>query len=398
MAPFTFEDARSCVLAKVSGARRQPLDVERVPLLDACGRVLAEPIAADRDYPPVPRSARDGFAVRAADLPGALRIAGEVRAGESFQGRVERCTAVEIMTGAPVPEGADAVVMVEHTAVSGDTVSIDRSPLSGDNVSAQGSEARAGTVLLEPGQRIDYAGIALLAAVGRSQVSVFRRLRVAILATGDEIVPIEDHPAAYQIRNSNSYSIAAQVARAGAIPVILPVARDEFESTGELVGSGLQCDLLLVAGGVSAGKYDLVEKVLAQAGAEFYFDRVKIQPGQPLVFGSVQGKFFFGLPGNPGSTMLTFELFARAAIELLSGQNEANLPLTLSRLCHDFRQKRGLTRFLPALLSADGSHVSPIAWRGSSDVPALARANSFLVTEPERETWNAGDLIRVLMK
>ena len=398
MAPLTFEDARSCVLANVSGARRQPLDVERVPLLDACGRVLAEPIEADRDYPPVPRSARDGFAVRAADLPGALRIVGEVRAGESFQGRVERGTAVEIMTGAPVPEGADAVVMIEHCTVTGDTVSTDRSPSTGDNVSAQGSEARAGGILLEPGQRIDYAGIALLAAVGRSQVSVFRRLRVAILATGDEIVPIDAHPAPHQIRNSNSYSIAAQVARAGAIPVILPVARDEFESTGELVGSGLQCDLLLVAGGVSAGKYDLVEKVLAQAGAEFYFDRVKIQPGQPLVFGSVQGKFFFGLPGNPGSTMLTFELFARAAIELLSGQNEANLPLTLSRLCHDFRQKRGLTRFLPALLSADGSHVSPIAWRGSSDVPALARANSFLVTEPERETWNAGDLIRVLMK
>ena len=398
MAPLTFEDARSCVLANVSGARRQPLDVERVPLLDACGRVLAEPIEADRDYPPVPRSARDGFAVRAADLPGALRIVGEVRAGESFQGRVERGTAVEIMTGAPVPEGADAVVMIEHCTVTGDTVSTDRSPSTGDNVSAQGSEARAGGILLEPGQRIDYAGIALLAAVGRSQVSVFRRLRVAILATGDEIVPIEAHPAAHQIRNSNSYSIAAQVARAGAIPVILPVARDEFESTGELVGSGLQCDLLLVAGGVSAGKYDLVEKVLAQAGAEFYFDRVKIQPGQPLVFGSVQGKFFFGLPGNPGSTMLTFELFARAAIELLSGQNEANLPLTLSRLCHDFRQKRGLTRFLPALLSADGSHVSPIAWRGSSDVPSLARANAFLVTEPERETWNAGDLIRVLMK
>lgn len=398
MAPLTFEDARSCVLANVSGARRQPLDVERVPLLDACGRVLAEPIEADRDYPPVPRSARDGFAVRAADLPGALRIVGEVRAGESFQGRVERGTAVEIMTGAPVPEGADAVVMIEHCTVTGDTVSTDRSPSTGDNVSAQGSEARAGGILLEPGQRIDYAGIALLAAVGRSQVSVFRRLRVAILATGDEIVPIDAHPAPHQIRNSNSYSIAAQVARAGAIPVILPVARDEFESTGELVGSGLQCDLLLVAGGVSAGKYDLVEKVLAQAGAEFYFDRVKIQPGQPLVFGSVQGKFFFGLPGNPGSTMLTFELFARAAIELLSGQNEANLPLTLSRLCHDFRQKRGLTRFLPALLSADGSHVSPIAWRGSSDVPSLARANAFLVTEPERETWNAGDLIRVLMK
>ena len=380
-------------------AHRAVLDTERVPLLEAHGRILGEDIAADRDYPPFPRSARDGFAVRAADLPGALRIAGEVRAGERFAASVEPGTAVEIMTGAPVPDGADTVVMLEHAVVSDGVVTIERSAETGDNVSAQGSEGCAGEVLLRAGQRVDYAGIALMATVGRGHVWVYRRLRVAIIATGDEIVEIEATPAAHQIRNSNSFSLAAQVARAGATPVILPVARDEISSTRALIERGLKLDLLVLAGGVSAGKYDLVEKVLAEAGAEFYFDRVKIQPGQPLVFGSVRGKYFFGLPGNPGSTMVTFEVFARAAIELLSGKNEANLPFTLSRLSKEFRQKTGLTRFLPALLSPDGSEIMPLLpWRGSGDVPSLVRANAFLVTEPDREEWAAGDFIRVMSK
>jgi molybdopterin molybdotransferase len=179
---------------------------------------------------------------------------------------------------------------------------------------------------------------------------------------------------------------------------MLPVARDEYDQTRELIERGLESDLLLLSGGVSAGKYDIVEKVLADLGAEFFFDRVLIQPGQPLVFGRARDKFFFGLPGNPASTMVTFEIFARAAMELLGGQNESALPMTWSRLSADFRQKTGLTRFLPAQLSADGSAVSPVKWQGSGDIPALARANAFLVTEPERATWAAGEWMRVLPK
>jgi molybdopterin molybdotransferase len=192
--------------------------------------------------------------------------------------------------------------------------------------------------------------------------------------------------------------MAVQVARAGAEPVLLPIARDNYESTRALVQQGLDCDLLLLSGGVSAGKYDIVERVLADCGAEFFFTRVLIQPGQPLVFGQARGKLFFGLPGNPASTMVTLEVFARAAIELLGGAAEAPLPLLTARLTREFRQKTGLTRFLPARVSADSASVEPLSWQGSGDVAALARANAFLVTEPDREVWAAGEPIQVLLQ
>jgi molybdopterin molybdotransferase len=288
--------------------------------------------------------------------------------------------------------------MIEHTTVDGDKVRADRSLRPGENVNPQGSEGCRDALLLGPGCRLDFAGIALLAMVGRSRVYVHRRPEVAILPTGDEIVEVEQTPLEYQIRNSNSFSLAAQVARAGGIPRMLPVARDTYEATRELVEHGLRFDLLLLSGGVSAGKYDIVERVLADLGAEFFFDRVLIQPGQPLVFGKARNKFFFGLPGNPASTMVTCEIFGRAAIELLSGQAETALPILWSRLTADFRHKTGLTRFLPALVSADGANVTPVHWSGSGDIPALARANAFVVTESERESWMAGDLIQVLMK
>ena len=221
---------------------------------------------------------------------------------------------------------------------------------------------------------------------------------VAIVATGDEIVEIDEIPEEFQIRNSNAYSLAVQVARAGGVPQLLPVARDTVEHTREMVGRGLDSDLLLLSGGVSAGKYDVVEQVLAEFGAEFYFDRVLIQPGQPLVFGRARGKYFFGLPGNPSSTMVTFEIFARAALELLAGQEETPLHLPLARLTRDFRHRTGLTRFLPARLSADGSEVTPIDWHGSGDIPALARANAYLVADPDRAEYACGELIRILSK
>ncbi len=397
MATLSFDEARECVLAKVTEARPTP-GVEQAGLLAAAGRVLAERVLADRDYPPFARSVRDGFAVRAADLPGELHVIGEVRAGENSTQEVGAGQAVEIMTGAPMPAGADSVVMVEHTTVDGAKVNVQRTLYAGENVSPQACEARQESVLLEPGRLLGFAEIALLAAGGRTQASVFQKPQVAILATGDEIVEVHETPLSYQIRNSNAQSLAVQVLRAGGCPSILPIARDQYDATRELVERGLQFDLLLLSGGVSAGKYDIVERVLADLGAEFFFDRVLIQPGQPLVFGKAQGKFFFGLPGNPASTMVTFEVFARAAVELLGGQTDPMLPLLQSRLAKDFKQKTGLTRFLPACLSSDGSEVTPLRWQGSGDVPALARSNAFLVTEPDRENWAAGDMIRVLLK
>jgi molybdopterin molybdotransferase len=397
VAPLSFEQARACVLAKLESAPK-PAATEEVPLLEAAGRVLAERVTADRDYPPVSRSMRDGFAVRAADLPGTFKIIGEVRAGVQFSGKVDAGETVEIMTGAPVPTGADSVVMVEHTTVNGGTVSIERKLSPGENVNPKGVEASQGATVLGAGMRLGYAEVAMLATVGRARIPVFRRPRVAILTTGDEILEIAATPRDYQIRNSNGYSISAQVARAGGCPCLLDVARDEYQSTRHLIERGLEHDLLLLSGGVSAGKYDIVERVLADLGAEFFFDRVLIQPGQPLVFGSAHGKFFFGLPGNPLSTMVTFEVFARAAVERLGGQTSTMLPITWTRLATDFRQKPGLTRFLPAQLSPDGAELTPVKWHGSGDVASLTRANAFLVTEPSRERWAAGDWIRVLPK
>ena len=394
---LTFEQARARVLREVRGERGVP-PPETIAVLESAGRVLAEEIAADRDYPPFARSARDGFAVHADELPGELRVIGEVRAGEVFPGRVGPGEAVEIMTGAPLPAGADAVVMLEHARRVGDRIVVERTAIGGDNFNAPGAEAAGGSPLLTPGRPLGFAEAALLAMVGRSRVRVYAKPKVAIVPTGDELVEVDQQPQPFQIRNSNAWSLALQVSRAGGVPDLVGIARDNYESTRALVERGLAADLLLLSGGVSVGKYDIVEKVLGHLGAEFFFTEVKLQPGKPVVFGKVRGKFFFGLPGNPGSTMATFEVLARAAVELLGGVAEPVLPLLRARLTREFHQKPGLTRFVPARLSSDGASVEPEPNHGSGDVAALARANAYLVSEPDREKWAVGDDIRVLMK
>lgn len=385
------------VLSTMRAARATP-PVEEIELTAAAGRILAEDIAADRDTPALPRSVRDGFAVRAADLPGDFEIIGEVRAGERFTGRVGERQAVEIMTGAPVPDGADAIVMVEHTQRNGGRMSTDRTGEPLQFINPQGCEAAAGEVVLRAGQRLDYTGIALLAAFGHAVVKVYRRPTVTIIPTGDEIVGVEETPTEFQIRNSNAYALAVQVARAGGIPCVMPVARDTVAQTRESIERALHADLVLLSGGVSAGRYDVVETVLADMDARFLFDRVLIQPGQPVVFGCIGNKHFFGLPGNPSSTMVTFEIFARAALELLGGLDEPALHMPFARLTRPFRHRAGLTRFLPARLSDDGAEITPVGWRGSGDIPSLTRANAYLVADPERPEYAAGDFIRVLRK
>ncbi len=367
-----------------------------VPLAEAAGRVLAEPIYADRDLPALDRSMRDGYAVRSADFPGRASVIGQVRAGEIYNGMVEWCETVEIMTGAPVPRGADAVVMLELVSRKDDVIETERTVKPGENINPRGVEAKAGSVVLEAGKRIGIGEVALLATVGCAAVNVYRKLQVAILATGDELVRVDEIPLEYQVRNSNLLSLAAQVARAGAYPLLLPVARDKAAETRELIDRGLAGDLLLISGGVSAGKYDLVEDVLRDLGAEFYFDRVAIQPGAPLVFGKARGRFFFGLPGNPVSTMVTFELFAQSAIDLASGCRTSPRPMLLARLTQDFKHRPGLTRFLPAKIECN--EVTPVPWKGSSDLVSFCRANGFLVADAKREAWTAGEMIQVFLK
>ncbi len=395
VAALTFAEARQCVLDRVREAQIEPA-IETVRLAEAAGRVIAAPVAADRDYPPRPRSMRDGFAVRAADLPGTLHVIGEIRAGEACTLEVAAGQAVEIMTGASVPPGADAVVMIEHVVVEGAKVIVDRTLDPGANVNPQGCDARCGEVLLSPGRRIGFSQTALLASHGASSVDVYLRPRVAIVSTGDEIVEVGETPLPHQIRNSNAWSLAHQVTRAGGEADILPIARDQIDATRELLQDGLHADLLLISGGVSAGKYDVVEIALKQLGAEMFFDRVLIQPGQPCVFGRAQGTFFFGLPGNPASTMVCFEVFARAALELIAGIAQPSLYITSAPLAVPFRHKPGLTRFLPAALNADGT-LTPISWSGSGDIPSMARSNCFLVAAPDQTEYQAGSLIQVLL-
>lgn len=397
-----FEQARKIVTditrSLVTEVRSEPVSLEQ-----AHRRVLAEDIHADRDYPALRRSLRDGFAVKATDVPGTLAIRGEVRAGQQQQDVLLNGEALEIMTGAPVPEGADAVVMVEHTTRSQKT---DGSPVAifeqtaspGQFINERGAEAQSGAVLIPKGTVLDASHIATLAMTGKTSVPVARRPSVAILATGDEIVAISAQPQAHQIRNSNSYMLAALIRASGGEPVILPVARDTREALRPLLKEGLRHDCLIVTGGVSAGKYDLVKPALREFGTEFHFERVRIQPGQPTAFGVCSGKPVFGLPGNPGSTLITFQLFARPALELLGGRMEPIQPFLSAQFEAPFRHKGGLTRFLPARLSEDGQHLRHISWQGSSDVPALAEANVFLVADHDRLTWEVGDSIRVMEK
>jgi molybdopterin molybdotransferase len=401
---LSFEDARRAVEAQA--ALVQTGGTEFVDLLAAVGRVLAEPVAADRDLPPFPRSTRDGYAVRSVDLsqvPATLDVIGEIKAGEKLDkipANIGSGQAASIMTGAPVPVGADAVVMVEYSSQQGQRVEITRSVVPGENVVPRGAEARQGSHLLDRGLRLTDAGIALAASAGQSRLEVYKRPRVAVLTTGDEIVSVDATPGPTQIRNSNSYSLAVQILKVGGQPVLLPVAPDEPQALQRLIELGLQSDLLLLTGGVSMGRYDLVEQVLAEMQAEFFFTGAKIQPGRPVVFGRVRDRYFFGLPGNPVSTMVTFELFARPMLEALTGMSPHKLAFVHARLKSEIRVKTGLKRFLPALLSGEfeNSEVELVAWQGSGDVAATARANCYVVIPPDRETIASGEFVAVMMR
>jgi molybdopterin molybdotransferase len=282
--------------------------------------------------------------------------------------------------------------------MDGATMTTARTPKSGEFVNHAGCETRRGDTVLRRGCRLKFPHIAMLATVGAAMVEVYRQPRVAILATGDEIVPVEATPESFEVRNSNSWALAAQVAAAGGIPTVLPVAPDRLGATIALIEEGLSADMLLLSGGVSAGEYDFVEAALAHCGAEFFFTRVKIRPGAPLVFGRARGRFFFGLPGNPLSTAVTFEVFARAAVELLSGIVEPTLSIVEAHITRPLHEKAGLTRFLPAILESGLAEVTPIEWKGSSDVPALARSNAFIIAAPDRELYQEGDAVAVLLQ
>jgi molybdopterin molybdotransferase len=405
---LSFEEARRVIeqhAAAVTAAQTEAVD-----LLDAADRVLAVQITADRNLPPFPRSTRDGYAVRSADLsqlPATLDVIAEIKAGEKLEripANIPNGQSAAIMTGAPVPSGADAVVMVEYTSERDHRVEITRAVVAGENIVPSGAEGREGNTLISRGTRLNDAAIALAASVGKSKLQVYKRPRVAVLTTGDEIVDISATPGPTEIRNSNSYSLAVQIAHAGGEPILLSIAPDEPQALRRLVEEGLKSDLLLMTGGVSMGRYDLVEQVLTELKAEFFFTGAKIQPGRPVVFGKCgaaatgRDRYFFGLPGNPVSTMVTFELFARPMLEALAGMSPRKLKFVHAKLKSEIRVKSGLKRFLPAILSGEfeDSQVELVRWQGSGDIAATALANCYVVVSEDREQIEPGEYVPIL--
>jgi molybdopterin molybdotransferase len=394
-----YDEARQMVI-KQAGSRPRSPATSKLSVGEALGYVLAEEIRTDREYPPFDRSTRDGYAVRAGEAAASasLRCVGEVKAGDSVTLPLAPGSCVQIMTGAAVPPGADAVVMIEFTSRDGDAVTLQRGTLPGQNIVPRGSEARAGDVALQPGLRLGFAELAIAAQVGAAQLLCVRKPRVAILSTGDEVVSIGEAPGPFHIRNSNSISLAAQVRLAGGEPVLLGNALDRSDDLGAKVEQGLREDVLVLSGGVSMGKYDLVESVLQAMGAEFFFDAVAIRPGKPTVFARCRDAFVFGLPGNPVSTMVTFLLFVVPVIDLLSGAPARPLPLLEATLAEPLKEKPGLTHFLPARVEwrGESAEVRPLRWHGSGDIAALSRANCFLVVPADRQDIAAGERVSVL--
>lgn len=407
MALITCQEALDLVAGYIA-ALSEPTNVESVTLEQALGRVLAQPIHADRDQPPFPRSTRDGYAVRSADH-GTRKLIGSIRAGEVWAGApLVEGEAIEVMTGAPVPEGADAVVMLEHVEAAASTVNIaeDHLPSAGDNVVPRGQEATAGDVLLRAGVRLTAAEIALAASVGAAELDVYVQPVAAVLATGDELVAVDQTPAPHQIRNSNSHALAALVRQHGGVPSLLAPALDTRESLLERLTAARDADLLLLSGGVSAGKYDLVEDVLLSLGAEFYFTGVRIQPGKPVVFGRLPAtdthaeQWIFGLPGNPVSTLVTALLFAMPMLRALGGELSPRPRFVQAMLTTEAKARPGLTRFVAAKHSASlhAVTVEPVESHGSGDLAGNARADGYVVVPAEVDSLSADSTVTVLLR
>jgi len=383
-----------------------PLSTEHVPVEHALGRVLAADVVADSDLPPFDRSQMDGYAVRAADVmeaPARLRIVGESAAGKGWHHELEAGQAVRIMTGAPVPAGADSVQQVELTTElkDGSVVELLEPVEAGRSIVKRGSEITAGEIVLRAGTTINAAMMAVLAAFGYAQVEVFQKPRVAVLATGTELVPVDQKPGQDQIRDSNNYSITAYAELAGAVTERMPLTGDETSLLKQQISDAAKrCDLIVTSGGVSMGVYDLTKAALRKLDAEIFFERVALRPGKPTVFARLpNGTFVFGLPGNPVSVAVTFNLFARAALLTMQGTAEPALKRETAVLARSVKGTMERDSYLPAQLTTndDAELVAfPLKWGGSSDFVAFALTTALLIVPADVKTVEAGSLVSVL--
>lgn len=380
------------------------LGTESVPIGEVLGRILGEDVAADSDLPPFDRAQMDGYAVRAADVettPARLRIVGESAAGAGWHHEMKAGEAVRIMTGAPVPKGADSVQQVELTReVNGaGTVEILEPVQIGRSIVRRAAEIKAGETVLRAGEEINAQMIATLASFGYAKVKVGRRPQVAVMATGSELVDVEKKPARDQIRDSNNYTIEAYAKLAGATVERLPLAGDDTELLKQQMAAALErCDVLVTSGGVSMGVYDFTKTAFRELGAEILFERVALKPGKPTVFGKLSDKLIFGLPGNPVSVAVTFNLFARAALRAMQGAKEKTLPEVTAVLARNVKASPDRDSYLPAVLRTDEDGrllAESLKWGGSSDFVSFARANG-LIMVPAGGSPAAGDLAKCL--
>lgn len=381
------------------------LPAESVALADARRRFLAEDVVADSDLPPFDRSQMDGYAVRATDTQSApvrLRIVGESAAGRGWHQEMKAGEAVRIMTGAPLPSGADSVQQVELTQnIAPDLVEIQQPVSAGRSVVSRGSEVKRGATVLRAGEQINPAMLATLASFGYAAVKVGKRPRVAVLATGSELVPVEQQPGPDQIRDSNNYSIGAYAELAGAAVERIPLAGDDIELLKHQISNAAESsDVVITSGGVSMGIYDFTKAALKELGCDVYFERVSLRPGKPIVFARLpNGTLVFGLPGNPVSVSVTFNLFARPALLKMQGANEPEMPEERAVLASGVKGSAERESYLPGSLRTDSNGkllAEVLKWGGSSDFVAFTRATALIIVPQGEQALEAGTVVRVV--
>lgn len=394
------EDAQKTVLAAA-----QPLGLEKISLIEALGRVLGEDIIAARDNPPWDNSAMDGFAVRWEDIkqehavtkPVELTVIEDVPAGKMPAKTVGPGQAIRIMTGAAIPQGADTVVKVEDTEPSKDKVRVFKEEAKGANIRPQGEDVKKGDCIIPEGTQLRPGEVGMLAILAKSFVLVYQRPRVAILSTGDELADLDERFSEDKIINSNSYGLAAAVQEAGGIPLLLGIARDTPEALKEKIAHGLNADILVLSGGVSMGDYDFTKAVFKELGAEMNFWKLAIRPGQPLAFGKIQGKLAFGLPGNPVSSMVTFEQLVRPAMLKMAGHRTHTRPVVQAVFQEKFKKRPDRRHFLRGILKREHGvlTVRTTGDQGSGILTSMVKANCLIDVPVEVEKLNPGDAVTV---